>query len=90
MGTFKSFTEWLADKTDDTAMTNHRVATAVSKSLNTLSPEQAIGAVKGTNQQAQKKVLVKSLTKPAVKNVDDVASVVGIKTKNPPQFMGKK
>jgi len=90
MGIFKTFKEWLAERPDTTQQ--RRLTGAVSKSLKNMAPDQAMGAIQGNDQQAQKNLIAKSLAKPGVGSIDDIAPIVGVKVKNPliPQMMRKK
>lgn len=91
---FKKFSEWLAEQEVPqlNALQQRKVNTAVSKSLSSMAPDQAMGAVQGNDPQAQKKLIARSLAKPHVGGIDDIAPVVGIKTKSAitPSMMRKK
>ncbi len=89
MGTFKTFKEWLGEQEPLDQIQQRNVNKAVSKSLNSLAPDQAMGAIQGTNLQAQKKLVARSLSK-SDKGIDDIAPVVGIKTKPVTQMMRKR
>jgi hypothetical protein len=86
MGIFKTFKEWVATRDD----VQQKVSGAVAKSLNSMAPDQAMGAIQGNDPMAQKKLVARSLAKPAVRSIDDVAPVVGIKVKNPVNSMMRK
>lgn len=93
MGTFKKFSEWLQEQGIEPPMTDlqrNKVSNAVSKSLSSLAPDQAMGAIQGNNRMAQKKLVARSLAKPHVNSIDDIAPVVGIKMPMTPQMMRKK
>lgn len=87
MGIFKTFKEWVATRDD---VQQQKVSGAVAKSLSSMAPDQAMGAIQGNDPMAQKKLVARSLAKPAVRSIDDVAPVVGIKLKNPVNSMMRK
>lgn len=93
MGTFKKFSEWLQEQEFSaplSALQQRKVTGSVSKSLDSMAPDQAMNAIRGTDPQAQKKLVARSLANPQVKSIDDIAQVVGIKTAITPQKMMRK
>lgn len=79
MGTFKTFTEWMAEK--PTAWLANKITKAVSNSLDDLPANQAVDAMQGKNPIAQQSLMVKSLKEPHADSFSHIGPVMGIPQK---------
>lgn len=84
-----NFSKWIAEQEQEmNALQQKKANNAVAKGINSMPADQAMGAIKGTDQQAQKKLVAKALAgKSHIKGINDIVPVVGIEKK---LFMRKK